>query len=97
VPEEELFEELYTEGIDADDVVAGVRAVMQRIHGKLRILGVPVNDNEEESIPWLIVRTTDIVSAMIANKTRFHGPTSGLAPLWILGVPVNDNSKGEAA
>jgi hypothetical protein len=47
VPEEELFQELYAEGIDADEVVAGVRAAMQRIDGKVRILGVPVNDNSQ--------------------------------------------------
>jgi hypothetical protein len=48
VTEEELFEELYAEGIDADAVVAGARAAMRRLQGKLRILGVPVNDNSEE-------------------------------------------------
>jgi hypothetical protein len=48
VTEEELFEELYAEGIDADAVVVGARVAMRRLQGKLRILGVPVNDNSEE-------------------------------------------------
>ncbi len=45
VTEEEAFEELYTEGIDADAVVAGARKALRRIQGKLRILGVPVDDD----------------------------------------------------
>ena len=42
VTEEELFQELYAEGIDADAVVKGAHAAMRRVRGKLRILGVPV-------------------------------------------------------
>jgi hypothetical protein len=44
VSEEEAFEELYAEGIDADAIVAGARAALRRIQGKLRILGVPIDD-----------------------------------------------------
>jgi hypothetical protein len=46
VSDEELFEELYSEGVDADDVVLAARKVMTRLQGKLRILGSPVNDND---------------------------------------------------
>ena len=48
ISDEELFEELCAEGIDADDVVSAARKVMTRLQGKSRILGVPVNDNDEE-------------------------------------------------
>jgi hypothetical protein len=47
VTEEELFDELYAEGVDADAVVAGARAAMRRVQGKLRILGVPVDHDME--------------------------------------------------
>jgi hypothetical protein len=49
VTEEELFAELYDEGIDADAVVAGARAAMRRVQGKHRILGVPINDIEGDA------------------------------------------------
>ena len=47
VTEEEAFEELYAEGIDADAVVSAARLAMRRIKHKPRILGVPVDDVSE--------------------------------------------------
>ena len=44
ITEEEVFKELYDEGIDADAVVSAARLAMARIKRKPRILGVPVDD-----------------------------------------------------
>ena len=44
IPEGEVLEELCSEGIDVDALIAGARRAFWRIHYKLRFMGIPLEN-----------------------------------------------------
>jgi hypothetical protein len=42
VTDEEVFEELFAEGIDVDALIAAATLVLRRVRDKERVMGVPV-------------------------------------------------------
>ena len=48
VTEEEVFEELFAEGIDADALFAAATAAVRRIRRKVRVMGIPLADVRDD-------------------------------------------------
>jgi hypothetical protein len=50
IPDEEVLEELCSEGIDLDALVTGARAALRRIHDKVRLMGIPLENLDNPAL-----------------------------------------------